>query len=174
MLREIVDFLITPMVNKVSVWAAKNGGATLSFCHDTKFYVPDKHREMVKLAMDDVVSFFGKDWSQYRGLIRQVVIVDGLVTRVVLAHGFLMINGSDRSRLASPVHFAGWIIAYFRMMKVYRDNCLWRFPNRKAEHLAMEEGTTIRKKYLQKQNLPEGSARRKGHRKGQPGICSIF
>lgn len=153
MLREIANFLITPIANKMSVWVAQSRGATLSLCYGTKFYVPDKHREMVKLAMDDVAGFFGSDWSQYRGQIKQVVIVDGLVTRIVFAHGFLMINGSDRSRLASPVHFAGWMVAYFQMMKVYRAHCRWRFPKRNAEHLAMEEGANIRKKYLQKQNL---------------------
>ena len=148
MLRDIISFFITPMMNSVVLHFAKANGASLKFCHETRFYVPDTYREMVQVSMDEVVQFFGSDWSQYEGLIKKALVCEGLDTRLVFSNRFLIIKKSDTSRMASSVHLAGWLVAYFKTMKFYKANGGRFFRNRKKDDLARKEGAEARKRFL--------------------------
>lgn len=149
MIRNFIFYPLTLLANKLLVAVAQANGSPLKSCHGIKFYVPGQYREMIDESMADAFRFFGTEWTQYKGLLKTVIIHDLMDSNFLPSHGVLIINKSDQGQLASATHLASWLISYFRMIKIHKENHIGPvFWKNHIYDLAREEGAAFRKKYL--------------------------
>ena len=149
MILSSIGYLTAPYQIHLSRKMAQSNGATFVSSCGIKFCVPDQFHEMVKKSANNVVHFFGDNWPDYAGSIKEVIIDKDLNTTFFVSGRTLLINENDTSRLASSSHLSSWLAAYLRMLKVYKDNhcdkIMWR---KKVLESARREAIEVRMQYL--------------------------
>lgn len=141
-------------VVRKAVAAALSDNARKMTCHGLNIYCPKKKKSIVRNAVNVVAELYGESWESRCQHIKTIVIGKGATSCLLIPQRTLVINASDKSRMASEVDLAGWLIADYERIHVLENySCRLISWSRTVTELASKSGLAKRKDYLATRDL---------------------
>ena len=117
----LINLVVAPMAVGASRSAAKARGVTDFFHRGVAVYASDDHVEMVKGALDMVVSFYGDAWPKYARNLKRIILDPDQHTNLWFGQRSLIVTESDQNRMQSANHMAAWLIADFQRIQFLKE-----------------------------------------------------
>jgi hypothetical protein len=104
---------------------------------------------MLKSAVDELIEFYGDDWSRYRRNLKWIILDNELQTILWVARRATIIQESDANRMSSPEQFVAGLVYDCERVLVHRKyHASTIFWKKGLVAMAHEQAAIKRNEYL--------------------------
>ncbi|MEE9368338.1 MAG: hypothetical protein V3V05_05690 [Pontiella sp.] len=126
----LVNLFLSPIAVGIARQRARARKHENFFYRDIAIYCAEDQAQLLKDAVDAMITFYGEAWVQYQKNLKRIVLDDELQTILWVARRTIIIQESDERRMSSLVQLTGGLIFDCERVQVYRENhcatILWK------------------------------------------------
>ena len=126
----LVNIFLSPIAVAVARQRARARKHQDFFYDGIAVYCAENQVQFLKEAIDEIISYFGDAWPDYRNTLKRIVLDDELQSILWVARRTTIIQESDTRRLGSVKHLAGALIADCERIRICQQNrctcILWK------------------------------------------------
>ena len=145
----LINLIVAPMAVGTARSKAKERKVDDFFYEGIGIYCADEYVEMIKKAVDQVVSFYGVDWPKYKKNLRRILVDPDLHTTLWFGQRTLIVRESDQNRMTSANHMAAWLVADLQRVQFLKErHSLQIILSRKLMTTANESGKAMLQRFV--------------------------